>query len=423
MKLCFIGTGYVGLVSGAMFASMGHVVNCIDSDKHKISLLQSGKLPIYEPDLHDYVQRAVNDGLLKFGSEYSPQSYDAIFIAVGTPSLDSGAVDLRYVEDALEEAAKIYSSKTLIVIKSTIPPGTCSKLQKKLQSAGYTHEIASNPEFLREGSAVYDFLNPDRIVIGTSSTHAEEVLRNIYRPLKNQNIVSTDPATSELIKYASNAFLATKVAFINEMANLCDKVGANIGTLSIGLGSDRRIGKEFLKAGPGFGGSCFPKDIMGLSHIAKEYGQPCHVIDAVIFSNQARRQYMSDKIERVLGDLNGKTICVLGITFKAGTDDVRSSPAVDITQTLIERGASIKVYDPEGMKNAKVLLTEAEFCSSPYGAANKADAVVLLTEWQEFMELDFDRIGNSMNQKLVFDFRNILSQDKIVGAGFNYFSV
>ncbi|MES2215120.1 MAG: UDP-glucose/GDP-mannose dehydrogenase family protein [Pseudomonadota bacterium] len=425
MNLGFIGAGYVGLVSGAMLASLGHEVTCLDKDHKKISDLKRGIIPIFEPGLGGYIVDAMHNGHLKFmqDDDLGEVEYDAIFIAVGTPSLASGAVDLSFVYDAVLNVAKHTNPKTLIIIKSTVPPGTCEDLTQKLRGIGYMQEIASNPEFLREGNAIYDFLNPDRIVIGVSSEAAESILRNIYAPLKNQNIISTDSTTSELIKYASNAFLATKIAFINEMANLCEKVGADVETLSLGIGSDHRIGKAFLKAGPGFGGSCFPKDILGLSHIAKEHEQPCHVIDAVIFSNQNRRQYMVSKISDILGPLDEKAICVLGITFKAGTDDVRSSPAADIINIMLSQGARVRVYDPEGMQNGVALVPSAIFSESAYVAAKDADAVVVLTEWSEFADLDFERLGSVMKKKIMFDFRNILPVDTLRNLEFDYYSV
>jgi UDPglucose 6-dehydrogenase len=437
MKIAFIGAGYVGLVSAAMFAHLGHNVTCIDNNHDKISALQNGKLPIYEPGLGEYINKARLAGRLSFvlSSDFdscgsrevsqdpqeskSEEETDAIFIAVGTPPLASGEADLSYIYDATMQVAQSYSENTLIVVKSTIPPGTCKSLESMLRAKGFSHKVASNPEFLREGSAVEDFLNPDRIVIGVSDQKAEATLREIYKPL-DPLIIKTDPTTSELIKYASNSFLATKIAFINEMANLCEKVDADVEMLSRGMGLDHRIGEAFLKAGPGFGGSCFPKDILALSHLAKTHEQPCHVLDAVIFSNQNRRTHMAHKISSVIGDLKEKAICVLGVTFKAGTDDVRSSPAVDIINILLQQGANVRVYDPEGAAQGARLLPKATFAKDPYEAATKAEAIVILTEWDEFKLLDFKKLHDTLAKPNMFDFRNILDGEQLQKLRFSY---
>lgn len=425
MRLVFVGSGYVGLVSGAMLAHLGHLVECVDKDEQKISNLQKNIMPIYEPNLEKYVSDAVSNGNLKFTTEFTKDKCDAVFIAVGTPSLESGAADLSQIYNATLEIAAYYSSDTLIVIKSTVPPGTCSQLQKMLAQHGYKHIIASNPEFLREGNAIYDFLHPDRIVFGSADESSLKVLHDIYKPLfeKNYPSVSTDTTTSEMIKYASNAFLATKIAFINEMANLSESVGANIETLSTGIGLDHRIGKEFLKAGPGFGGSCFPKDILALAHIAEVHEQECNVLNAVIYANQIRRQHMVDRIERVIGNLSGKRICILGITFKAGTDDVRSSPAVDIVKILYELGGEVRVYDPEGSSNAQKLLPSVSFLNSALEAATNAECLVVLTEWEEFTLINFKELYGILKHPIIFDFRNILSSSELEEIGFEYYSI
>lgn len=425
MRIVFVGSGYVGLVSGAMLAHLGHFVWCIDKDQQKIDNLHKSIIPIYEPDLERYVSDSTKSGNLRFSTKFEEESCDAVFIAVGTPSLDSGAADLSQIYNAILEVADYYSSDTLIVIKSTVPPGTCKELQQLLNEKGYGHSVVSNPEFLREGNAIYDFLNPDRIVFGYNNDRDLEILHKIYKPLfdKGYPSVSTNTNTSEMIKYSSNAFLATKIAFINEMANLCESIGADVETLSEGIGLDHRIGKAFLKAGPGFGGSCFPKDIMALSHIAKINKCEFNVLNAVIYANQIRRQHMVDKIKRVLGDLSNKQICVLGITFKAGTDDIRSSPAVDIVKILSELGVKIFVYDPEGSANASRVLPTINFVDSPYEAAIDADCVVVLTEWEEFTKINFQKLYNVLKNPIIFDFRNIISSNHVKEIGFEYYGI
>lgn len=421
MRLSFVGAGYVGLVSATLLSYLGHEVTCIDNNATKIDSLNSGIVPIYEPQLEEYIKQAINKQKLTFSSKHSKA--DAVFIAVGTPPLESGEADLRYIYSATLEAAKVYGKNTLIIIKSTVPPSTCSKLQQYLSEQGYEHEIASNPEFLREGSAIEDFLKPDRIVVGTSSDRAAKIMAAIYRPLTDEGfkMLYTNITTSELIKYASNAFLATKIGFINEMANLCETLCADIDTLSKGMGMDHRIGSSFLKAGPGFGGSCFPKDILALSYLAHQNKQPCRILDSVIASNQDRMKHMVTKITNALGNLQGKTLAILGITFKAGTDDVRSSPALEIAYLLQKAEANLRIYDPEGMKNAAELIKDVTFTSSSYEATESADAVIILTEWEEFAQLDFDRIKSLIKAPVIFDLRNILDQSKL--AGFEYHKI
>ena len=424
MNIVMVGTGYVGLVSGALFAHLGHNVLCIDKNAQKVAALKNGVIPIYEPDLAEYVTKSLTNGKLRFGAwDEVGATYDAIFIAVGTPPLESGEADLSQIYSATLEAASMCKDSTVIVIKSTVPPSTCKELQRLLESEGFNHQVASNPEFLREGNAIYDFLHPDRIVFGANASSAFDVLLALYKPLVDNGckVVQTDTTTSEMIKYASNTFLATKIAFINEMANLCEDLGADIDALSLGVGMDHRIGADFLKSGPGFGGSCFPKDILALSYLAHKHSEPCYVLDAVILSNQKRRKYIVDKIERILGgDIATKKLCVYGLTFKAGTDDVRSSPAIDIVDLLITMGVNVVAYDPEGMENAKMLLPEEIMAASPYDAAIDADAVVILTEWPEFAALDFQKIGNSMRSKVIFDYRNILDCKYLQSLGFEY---
>ena len=414
MNLIFIGTGYVGLVSGVMLASQGANVVCLDNDKSKIDRLKQGILPIYEPGLEEYA----TSSNVSFVSNYSEIAFipDAVFISVGTPSLDSGDADLSYVFTASLEAAKNTPETTLVVIKSTVPPGTTHAVEKHLRDHGYNHKLASNPEFLREGKAIDDFLYPDRIVIGITDDESKQKMAKIYA--KFQPLLFADPTTSELIKYASNSFLATKIAFINEMANICEKVGGDIDALSYGMGLDKRIAPDFLKVGPGFGGSCFPKDILALEYLAHKYDEPFQVLSAVIDANKKRVHHVVDKIEAKIGALKDKKLAVFGLAFKADTDDIRSSPAIDIVKIMIERGADITAYDPEAMENTKALDLKMKFAKSPIDSTDGADAIVILTEWPEFKELDYQLLGAKMKTRTVFDFRNILNVQDVKKAGF-----
>jgi UDPglucose 6-dehydrogenase len=415
MNLVFIGTGYVGLVSGVMLASRGANVVCLDSDKSKIDRLKQGVLPIYEPGLEEYAVKSSN---LFFVTNYSEIVFvpDAVFITVGTPSLESGDADLSYVFDASLEADKNTPAETLIVIKSTVPPGTTHIVQKLLQDHNYSHKVVSNPEFLREGKAIHDFLHPDRIVIGMSDDYAKQKMTEIY--VKFTPLLFTDPTTAELIKYASNSFLATKIAFINEMANICEKVGGDVDALSYGMGLDKRIAPDFLKVGPGFGGSCFPKDILALEYLAKKCNEPFRVLSAVIEANANRTHHIVDKIEAKIGILKGKKLAILGLAFKADTDDIRSSPAIDIIKIMIKRGAKLVAYDPEAVENTQALDLELDFADSAMQAAADAEAIVILTEWSEFKNLDYMLLGARMKTKIVFDFRNILDASKLRALGF-----
>jgi UDPglucose 6-dehydrogenase len=423
MHLLFVGSGYVGLVSGVMLASTGLRVTCIDSDKNKIELLRNGKLPIYEPGLEEYVSSSQKNGNLDFISDYSElQSVPyAVFITVGTPSLESGDADLSCVYDASLLAAKNLPETTLIVIKSTVPPGTTSAVQNFLKAKGYSHQLVSNPEFLREGKAIADFMNPDRVVIGLWDEKSREVIQKIYKDFSP--LFFTDPTTAELIKYASNSFLATKIAFINEMANICEKTGGDVDALAIAMGMDKRIAPDFLKVGPGFGGSCFPKDILALEFLARKCGEPFHVLSAVIEANEKRRGHIVDKIEAQMGGIKGKAIGVLGLAFKADTDDIRSSPAIDIVNLLIARGANVKAYDPEAMDNTKQLGIRLDFAINAEDVFSVSDAVVILTEWKEFKELDYKALGAKMKEKIIFDFRNILDRDLLEKQGFKIFQL
>lgn len=429
MNITFIGAGYVGLVSGTMFAHLGHKVTCLDTDERKIVELQNGKLPIYEPELELYVKQSMASGNLTFTTDYGSAIKDSqiIFIAVGTPPLDSGGADLHYVFEAVDSILKVTGpdDDKLIVIKSTVPPGTCLKVAEYIRSKGKKFKIASNPEFLREGSAVWDFLNPDRIVIGTTNISSNQLLEEIYAPLIKQGLqlFSTDITTSELIKYSSNSFLATKIAFINEMADLCEQIGANIEDLALGVGLDKRIGKEFLKAGPGFGGSCFPKDILALSHITKQNNCAFHILNATIKANQERPMKMAGKVSAAIGGIQGKKIAVLGLSFKAGTDDVRSSPAIEICQILQQQGAEICAFDPVAMDNARVILPDISYAPSILEASKDARAIIILTEWPEFTQLPFAELALIMKSRIILDFRNILNEELAVNAGFEYYSI
>lgn len=351
MNITFIGTGYVGLVSGVMLSYLGHNVICLDNDNSKITKLKSGILPIYEPELDKYLLESVQSGKLKFTDKYNQelQNSDAVFITVGTPPLPSGEADLSYIFSAIDNLCPWIKSDCLIVIKSTVPPTTCNQVINYLKEKNYNFPIASNPEFLREGSAINDFLNPDRILIGINSKFTEDLLREIYQPLTNKNIslIITDLVTSELSKYASNSFLATKIAFINEMANLCEKIGANVKDLSSAMGLDKRIGKEFLSPGPGFGGSCFPKDLLALKQIAKNYQVDCKIVNSVIESNSQRSYDIVERIFHIMknNSIDTQTLSILGLTFKAGTDDIRFSPAIEIIKILLDKGISISTYD------------------------------------------------------------------------------
>ncbi len=429
MNITFIGIGYVGLVSSVMLSYLGHNVSCLDTDRNKIANLKKGILPIYEPGLDKYLSYCLARGRLKFLENYNEhiQTSTAIFITVGTPTLPSQRADLQYVFDAVDNIVKLDSSPT-IIIKSTVPPGTTDFIAHYIAKKKLLSKVASNPEFLREGTAVEDFLRPDRIVIGTSDKETSDLLKEIYAPLLAEGIhlISTDPTTSELIKYASNAFLATKIAFINEMANLCEEIEANIDHLSLGMGLDKRIGNSFLKAGPGFGGSCFPKDILALSQLAKDHHSDSLVLDAVINANQKRPLDMVKRIKSILdGSLSGKTIAVLGLAFKAGTDDLRSSPAIEIIKLLQDEGANIKAYDPAGMKNIEQVLTidRLECTSSPEKSCYEVDAIIIATEWEEFKELEWDKIYNNSKSHIIIDLRNILNSSVIKAKGFKYYSI
>lgn len=427
MNITFIGAGYVGLVSGIMLAELGHNVTCLDINEAKIARLQSGALPIFEPGLDSYLKTNLTNGRLSFSSKYDEKlkKSTAIFIAVWTPTLENGEADLSYIFEAIDNLLPFINDECVIVIKSTVPPGTCQKLTNILAGRNLNYSVVSNPEFLREGSAISDFISPLRIVIGSTEERATQILAKIYEPLtsKGFTLINTDQSTAELIKYASNAFLATKLAFVNEMANLCEKIPADIKELTYAMGLDTRIGREFLKAGPGFGGSCFPKDILALSTIAKNYQTDFQVLDAVINSNKERPSFMIEKIKTALGDLNGKNIAILGLTFKANTDDIRSSPAIDIVKLLMQENAHITAFDPAGMENAREILSKVTFAGSAIETTENAEGLVILTEWEEFKNLNYANIYTKMKNPIIIDLRNILKPDIIRNIGFKYYSV
>ena len=432
MKISVVGTGYVGLVSGACFAEFGWDVTCIDKNAERIESLEKGIIPIYEPGLDELVLRNVRAGRLSFSLDYSPfvEDSDAVFIAVGTPSRrGDGHADLTYVYAAAEEIAAHLTGYTVVVDKSTVPVGTAKEVAAVIRKANpdADFDIASNPEFLREGSAIGDFMRPDRVVIGVESEKAKAVLKELYRPLYllETPMVITNLETAELIKYASNAFLAAKISFINEISALCEKTGADIKAISKGMGLDKRIGSKFLHAGPGYGGSCFPKDVAALIRIFHDNGLEPRILEAVTQVNQNQKLRMADKIKDLLGqDLTQKTIAVLGLTFKPETDDMREAPSLVIVPELVAAGAHIKACDPQGVREAKKLLpADIEYIDSPYDAAKDADAVIILTEWNQFRALDIQRIKKVMRGNLFADFRNIYDRDLLEKAGFTYIAV
>ncbi|KAF0117644.1 MAG: UDPglucose 6-dehydrogenase [Hyphomonadaceae bacterium] len=431
MRVTIIGTGYVGLVSGACFADFGHVVTCVDKDAGKISHLKNGEIPIFEPGLDALVAKNVKEGRLFFETDLSQsvQQADAVFIAVGTPSRrGDGHADLSYVEGATREIAQLMEGFTVIVTKSTVPVGAGDKVEAIIREVRPNADFAvvSNPEFLREGAAISDFKRPDRVVVGTNDERARQVMRDLYRPLyiSETPIVFTERRTAELIKYAANAFLATKIAFINEIADLCEAVGADVQEVSRGLGLDNRIGRKFLHAGPGYGGSCFPKDTLALVTTAKEYGAPVSIVEAVVSSNKNRKKNMAKKIMKACGgEVKGKKIAILGLTFKPNTDDMRDAPSLDIIPALQAAGAQISAFDPEGMHEAQNHFSNIEFASGPYEAVKDADALVIITEWDQFRALDLMRVKDLLKSPIVVDLRNIYDPKAMQEDGFEYHSV
>ncbi len=431
MKIAMIGTGYVGLVSGACFAEFGPDVTCVDVDAAKIERLLNGEIPIYEPGLHDLVAKGVQSGRLSFTTDLARavSEADAVFIAVGTPSRrGDGHADLRYVEAAAIEVAKSLKGYTVVVTKSTVPVGTGRRVAELIRGANPTAEfdVASNPEFLREGSAIGDFMRPDRVVIGAETDRARAVMQALYRPLylMETPVVMTTLETAELTKYAANAFLATKITFINEMADLCEKVGANVQDVARGMGLDGRIGKKFLHAGPGYGGSCFPKDTIALVRTAQEYGSPARLVETVVQVNDTRKGAMASRVIAACGgSVRGKTVGVLGVAFKPNTDDMRDAPSMAIVPALQDAGATVRAYDPAAMHEAGPLLPGVQWCADAYDAAVGADVLVIITEWNEFRALDLDRVGASMTQKVLVDLRNVYRAEDVRAQGFRYTSI
>lgn len=435
MKISMIGTGYVGLVSGACFAEFGTTVTCIDKDQSKIDALRAGRMPIYEPGLDDLVARGQSRGLLHFHTELADAvaESDVVFLAVGTPSRrGDGHADLRYIEDAAAQVARALTGYTVIVTKSTVPVGTGRRVadivREVLRETNSTaqFDVASNPEFLREGSAIGDFMRPDRVVIGCESERAQAVLRELYRPLylTETPIVMTGLETAELTKYAANAFLATKITFINEMADLCERLGADVQDVARGMGLDGRIGRKFLHAGPGYGGSCFPKDTLALTRTAQEVGAPVRLVETVVQINDRRKGAMAGRIMQACGGhVRGKTIGILGVAFKPNTDDMRDAPSLSIVPALQDAGAVVRAYDPEAMHEAERLLPGVAWCDEPYAVAEGASAVALLTEWNEFRALDFERLGAAMAERVFVDLRNVYRPAVVRGLGFRYSSI
>src|SRR6266852_4869347 len=431
MHVAVIGTGYVGLVSGACFSEFGVSVVCVDKDAAKIARLQRGEMPIYEPGLDQLVESNVRAGRLAFSTELrsAVAGADAVFIAVGTPSRrGDGHADLSYVFGAAEEIAAALTGYAVVVTKSTVPVGTGRKVEailRKARPAG-GFDVVSNPEFLREGAAIEDFMRPDRVVIGTESERAREVMRALYRPLFliETPMLFTSIETAELIKYAANSFLATKITFINEVADLCEKLGADVQDVAKGIGLDGRIGRKFLHAGPGYGGSCFPKDCLALVRTAQEAAAPLSIVETVVKFNDERKLRMADKVvEACGGSVEGKSIAVLGLTFKPNTDDMRESASLSIIPALQRAGAAIRAFDPEGMEEAKKLLEGVNFCAGAYDAMEGADAVVIITEWNEFRALDLKRVRALLRSPTVIDLRNIYKPADMAEAGFFYFSI
>ena len=428
MRVAMIGTGYVGLVSGACFSEFGHDVVCVDKDAGKIDGLLNGKMPIFEPGLEDLVENNVKAGRLNFTTDLADAVKDAeaVFIAVGTPSRrGDGHADLSYVYAAAEEIAHAIKGYTVIVTKSTVPVGTGREVERIVREANPDAEfdVVSNPEFLREGSAIEDFMRPDRVVIGTHAERAQKVMRDLYRPLYiiETPILFTSRQSSELIKYAANTFLATKITFINEIADLCEIVDADVHDVARGIGLDGRIGKKFLHAGPGYGGSCFPKDTRALVSTAEQAGSPLRIVETVVQLNEDRKRKMALRvIEAAGGDLKDKTVAVLGLTFKPNTDDMRESPSLDIIPALIEAGAKVRAYDPEGMVEAKQMLSGVEWCEDAYATMPDADVLLLITEWNQFRALDLDRVKSLMRAPVMVDLRNVYEPKTMVEHGFTY---
>ena len=430
MHICMIGTGYVGLVTGTCFADLGNDVTCMDIDAEKIEKLDNGTIPIYEPGLDVLVAKNVKEGRLKFTTDLKSAVEDAlvIFIAVGTPPMEDGSADMRYVEGVAKDIARHMNGYKVIVNKSTVPVGAALRIKKIVKEnmpRPLHFSVASNPEFLREGSAIEDFMRPDRVVIGTEDSEAQAIMKDLYSPLYliETPIVLTDLASAELTKYASNAFLATKISFINEMAQICERVGADVHDVARGMGFDDRIGRKFLHPGPGYGGSCFPKDTRALVAIAEKHDYNFKIVNSTIQVNEDVRALMLQKIRNTLGDLKDKKIAVLGLAFKPNTDDMRDAPSVDIIRGMQKDGAKIRAFDPVATEQAKLYLPDIDYVSETYEAAKDADALVFITEWNQFRSLDLDKLKKVMRKPVIIDLRNIYEPEKMLEKGFTYVCV
>ncbi len=430
MHIGIIGTGYVGLVTGACFAEFGVYVTCVDKDSKKIEKLKDGIVPFYEPGLDALVKRNFKEGRLNFTTDISEavKSSLVIFIAVGTPPRGDGSADLKYVDDVAVEIARNLDDYKVIVTKSTVPVGTGKRIKEIIikENGGKTNfDIVSNPEFLREGAAIEDFMRPNRVVIGSDSVHATAIMKDIYKPLYliEAPIVITNIETSELIKYASNSFLAAKISFINEMANLCEKVNADVHDVARGMGFDNRISRKFLHPGPGYGGSCFPKDTRALINLASEHNVKLSIVNSAYEANERQKSFMVDKIKGRFDDLKDKTFAFLGLSFKPNTDDIRESPSISIINSLLEEGANIRAYDPVSMDNTKEILPHIYYALDAYDAIDGSDAVVLVTEWNQFRNLDIERIKNILKSPVFFDFRNVYEPARMKEFGFDYYAV
>jgi UDPglucose 6-dehydrogenase len=430
MNICIVGVGYVGLVTGTCFAEFGNHVICVDKDEQKIGSLQQNIIPIYEPGLEEMVKRNQSAGRLNFTQDVNEAVEQSlvVFIAVGTPSDSAGSANLEYVYQVAETIGKLMTGYKIIVTKSTVPVGTGKKIReivRKNQKEEIPFDVVSNPEFLREGSAIEDFMRPNRVVIGTDNEQATAIMKDLYSPLYLIEIpfLNTNVETAEMIKYASNAFLATKISFINEMANICELVGADVHQVARGMGLDGRISSKFLHPGPGYGGSCFPKDTKAIVKLAESYGYRFKIVESVIEVNERQKMLMVDKIENVLGDLKGKRLGILGLTFKPNTDDIRDSPAISIIETLLKKGAVVSAYDPAGMEAAAEILKGVNYVNDIYEASQDADALVIVTEWNEFRYPDWEKVQASLRSPIVIDMRNIYEPEKMKARGFNYHCV
>ncbi len=432
MHICVVGTGYVGLVTGACLADFGINVTCVDNDEDKIGKLLDGEIPIYEPGLDSLVEKNAKAGRLHFSTDLAPaiQHALAIFIAVGTPPKEDGSADLSYVVQVAEAIADNLNGYKVVVTKSTVPIGTGQLIEKIIRERGngaHPFSVVSNPEFLREGSAIADFMRPDRVVIGARDPQAVAIMKDIYSPLYliETPFVITNVESSELIKYASNAFLATKITFINEVAELCDRLGADVHHVAKGMGLDKRIGPKFLHPGPGYGGSCFPKDTQAMSEIAREAGRPFEIVETVISVNERIKRRAVERVHEAIGeDLDGKVVAILGLSFKPETDDMRESSSIPIVTALMAGGASVRAFDPVAMDNARAMLPEGvQFCEDSYDAADGADAMIIATEWNQFRSLDMERVRSLLRQPVVVDLRNLYNPKRMQEQGFQYFSV